>query len=201
MTEPSKGALWLARALAWTCAALGLSVGAHVVGGGSLPTVGGAVSLLAALLWVGLILTRRRLGAPTLVATLGVSQVLVHTALTVTAAPAGCGSVTGHTGHEVAIACSGSGATVTHTDHSALTMTLAHAAAAIALGVILARSEDAVWFAAGLLWPTLPTTPALPSLARGAVVPTHGDHAPARVPLLGGVGRRGPPVRRAPTVA
>lgn len=200
MVEPSSGPLWLARALAWTCAALGLSAGAHVVGGGSLPSAGGAAFLLTALLWVGLILTRRRLGALTLVTTLGVSQALVHTALTLTEVHTGCGSITGHTGHEVAIACSSSGAAVTHPDHSTLSMTLAHAAAAIALGVVLARSEAAVWFVAGLLRPVLPTTSVLPSLTRD-VVPTHGDHVPDHVALVGGVGLRGPPARRAPAVS
>lgn len=209
MNSPGRGALWLARASAWTCAAYGLSVGAHVVGGGQAPTVRGAAFIAVALLWVGLILTRRRVGAVLLTATLTGSQVLLHGGLTLSERSAACATTDSssgpHAGHGLALECpgsaSGAAAVLTHAEHSALTMTAAHVLAAIALGLVLARSEDAVWFLAGLLLPTLPVAPVLPSLTRRPLVPTHGGERPPTVPLLGGVGRRGPPVLRAPVVA
>ena len=65
------------------------------------------------------------------------------------------------------------------------------------LALVLARGEDAVWFVAGLLRPCLPTVTRLrvPSLRSPAPAPWGG--LPRSVTVLGGVGRRGPPVRRA----
>ena len=69
--------------------------------------------------------------------------------------------------------------------------------AALLLALVLARGEDAVWFVAGLLRPCLPTVTRLrvPSLRSPAPAPWGG--LPHSVTVLGGVGRRGPPVRRA----
>ncbi|MCT1618644.1 hypothetical protein [Janibacter hoylei] len=53
MVVPGSGVVRCARAAAWACAAGGLSVGAHVVGGGGLPSAGGAALLAVTLLWAG----------------------------------------------------------------------------------------------------------------------------------------------------
>lgn len=208
MTSPSRGILWLARASAWTCAALGLSVGAHVIGGGALPSSGVAAFLVAALLWVGLLLTRHRLGPVTLIATLGATQLALHSGLTMAERSAACSPTsTGigpHAGHDLTLMCEGSASGVatslTHADHSTLTMSIAHLVAAVALGLALAKGEDAVWFVTGLLVPTLPTTPTLPSLRPLTFAPSQRGEATPAAPVLGGVGRRGPPVHRAPAV-
>lgn len=208
MTSPDRGLLWLSRAAAWTCAAFGLSVGAHVVGGGSLPSTGVAAFLVVALLWSGLLLTRRRLGPLPLITTLGVTQVVLHSGLTLTERAVACSSTTTatgpHAGHDLALTCessaSGAAAALTHADHSTPTMTIAHVLAAIVLGLLLAKGEDAVWFVARLLVPVLPSAPALPSIGRLPLSPSHAGERARRVLLLGGVGRRGPPARRAPAV-
>lgn len=49
MTEPSRGVLRLARTLAWTLAAGGLSTGAHLAAGGGLPSTGGIVLVVGLL--------------------------------------------------------------------------------------------------------------------------------------------------------
>ena len=46
MTEPSRGVLRVARTLAWTLAAGGLSTGAHLAAGGGLPIDVGAASFV-----------------------------------------------------------------------------------------------------------------------------------------------------------
>lgn len=206
---PSRSALRVARASAWACAAFGLSVGAHVVGGGQPPTPGGTAFLVVALLWVGLLLTHRRLGTLPLVATLATSQLLLHAVLTLTehsvACSPGASPPGAHAGHGVGLSCEASSASVmaalTHGGHSPLTMILGHLLAAIALGVILAKGEDAVWRIARLLLPHLPSAPPLLAPGRPALAPSRGGESTPAVPVLGGVGRRGPPVRRAPVVA
>ena len=45
-------------------------------------------------------------------------------------------------------------------------MIIAHVLAAIVLGLVLAKGEDAVWFVARLLVPVLPSAPTLPSIGR-----------------------------------
>lgn len=200
---------WFARASAWTCAAFGLSLGAHVIGGGQPPTPGVSAFLAVVLLWVGLLLTRRRLGALPMVATLGTSQLILHAGLTLSERSLACSpgaSPTGpHAGHGVTLTCdastSGVVAALTHAEHSTLMMTLGHLLAAITLGLILTKGEDAAWRIAGLLLPRLPMAPPLPSPTRRASAPSGGGGAAATVPVLGGVGRRGPPARRAPVVA
>lgn len=187
----------LARAGSWAAAALGLSVGAHLVGGGDPPSPGAAALIAVALLWSGFLLTQRRLGRTMLVATLGLSQLLLHAVLTAVEVPSTCAGSGGH--HEMAAMACTSGAPMGH-DVSA-TMLVAHAVAALLLGLVLARGEDAIWQVAGLLWPRLPAPAVLPALMQDALVPAHGDR-PARRPfVLGGVGRRGPPAGRAPAVA
>lgn len=209
MRTPARGLPWLARASAWTCAAFGLSVGAHVVGGGRPPAPGGSAFLVVALLWVGLLLTRRRLGALPLITTLGTSQLLLHAGLTLTersvACSPGASPPGAHVGHGVGLTCdaptSGVMAALTHGEHSTLTMALSHLLAAVALGVVLTKGEDAAWRIAGLLLPHLPMAPPLPSPTRRVLAPFGGGEYVSTVPVLGGVGRRGPPVRRAPGVA
>lgn len=196
MVSPSWGALRFVRAGAWATAAMGLSTGAHLVGGGAPPSPGAAALIVTALLWSGLILTQWRLGRTALAVSLGLSQVLLHSVLTVSEGVTDCAPVGDH--HNIALACAG-GSPMPH--ETPVAMFLAHVVAALLLALVLARGEDAVWFLAGLLRPSLPGTPLLLLLTGHELVPARGDQ-PARLPfVLGGVGRRGPPGRRAPAVA
>lgn len=197
MVSPSMGAVRGARATAWTTAAFALSVGAHVVGGGAPPAVGGALLMVLALLWTGLVLTRWRLGPVVLTISLGASQMLLHSILTVHEVGVACGGSDAH--HGVVLACAG-GAPAPH-HQSGTTMLLAHVVATLLLALLMARGEESLWVLAGRLWPRLPRRLALPSLDQQAITPSHVDELVPSVPLLGGVGRRGPPVRSAPATA
>ncbi|WP_433955615.1 hypothetical protein [Janibacter indicus] len=195
MTEPSRGVLRLARTLAWTLAAGGLSTGAHLTAGGGLPSTGGIVLVIGVLLWSGLLLTRWRLGRVALAATLGGAQVVLHTLLSAGHHAPTCAVGGGH--HEMVVGCAG-GAEVSHTSPA---MVLAHTVAALLLALLLARGEEAVWFLAGLLRPVLPRPIRRVVDAAPSEIPARADQ-PRRAPfVLGGVGRRGPPVRPAPTPA
>lgn len=171
---------------------MGLSTGAHLIGGGDPPSPGAAALILAALLWSGLILTQWRLGRTALTLSLGLSQLLLHSVLTVSEGAADCAAVGDH--HNIALACAG-GAPMPH--ETPVAMFAAHALAALLLALILAHGESALWCVAGLLWPSLPTSPALRVLTPLTFAPSQGGERAPAIPVLGGVGRRGPPVRRA----
>ncbi|MGO4131204.1 hypothetical protein AB4Y78_12240 [Janibacter sp. RAF52] len=144
------------------------------------------------LLWGGLLLTRWRLGRTALTLSLGLTQAVVHALLSASEHPPVCASAGG--GHHGMVTTCADGS-MGHSPGAA--MLLAHAVAALLLALVLARGEDAVWFVAGLLRPCLPTVTRLrvPSLRSPAPEPWGG--LPRSVTVLGGVGRRGPPVRRA----
>ena len=127
MTEPSRGVLRVARTLAWTLAAGGLSTGAHLTAGGGLPSTGGIVLVVGLLVWSGLLLTRWRLGRVALAATLGGAQVVLHTLLSAGHHAPTCAVGGGH--HEMVVGCVG-GAEVSHTSPA---MVLAHTVAALLL--------------------------------------------------------------------
>lgn len=195
MTEPSRGVLRVARTLAWTIAAGGLSTGAHLAAGGGLPSTGGMVLIVGLLLWSGLVLTQWRLGRAAMAVTLGGSQVVLHTLLSAGHPDPTCAVGGGH--HEMVLGCAG-GAEMSHTSPA---MLLAHTVAALLLALVLARGEEAVWFLAGLLRPVLPRPARRVAVPLRAAAPAAADQ-PWRTPfVLGGVGRRGPPVRPAPTPA
>lgn len=197
MHAPSRGGLRLIRASAWAVAAMGLSSGAHLVGGGALPSPGAAALITAALLWTGLVLTRWRLGRIALTLSLGLSQVLLHAVLTaLESSAAGC-VVTGS--HHATMVCTGGASPMPH--DTSPTMALAHTAAAFLLGLLLARGEATVWFLAGLLRPHLPRPAALPTITHRPLGLGRVGELVRSVVVPGGVGRRGPPVPRAPTAA
>lgn len=207
MTSPSRGALRWARAGAWTTAALGLTLGAHVVGGGHPPSPLAAGVTAAVLLWLALLLTRVRLGPAGLAGSLTATQLLTHRLLAATE-PAHVCTATGAPSagrhlHEAALACTPAATGVPGVAQTGTAMLLAHAAAAVLTALLLAKGEDAVWVLAGLLrpvWPVWPAPLTLPAAPRALAVPLRPTR-PSRRPVLGGVGRRGPPRRRAPQVA
>lgn len=187
--------LRLARTVAWTLAAGGLSTGAHLAAGGGLPSTGGMVLIVGLLLWSGLVLTQWRLGRAAMAVTLGGSQVVLHALLSAGHPDPTCAVGGGH--HEMVLGCA-SGAEMSHTSPA---MVLAHTVAALLLALVLARGEEAVWFLAGLLRPVLPQPIRRVVDSAPSATPAVADQ-PWRTPfVLGGVGRRGPPVRPAPTPA
>ncbi|GAA2733566.1 hypothetical protein GCM10009867_11780 [Pedococcus aerophilus] len=209
MVAAGTGTLRLARALGLALAAYGLSLGAHLVGGGNAPSATGAAALLFATWWVGVLVTHRRLGRTALVAALGVSQLVLHQAFSYASTAGSCVTVVhahaDHLTNGASTVCAEAGAAgmaaMPHHGLAGAGMVVAHAGAAVLLALLLARGEAAVWFLAGLVWPTPPAPVRLPTALRPATVlgallaPT----APVVVP--GDVGRRGPPWSPAPATS
>jgi hypothetical protein len=207
MTSPEVGALRLARAFGFGLTAYALAVVAHAAGGGGTPTLTGSLVLAFATVWVSVLLTSRRLGVGSSVLSLGVVQLLLHEGLALASSAGGCMSVVHSHGSHLAsgamMVCSPAGAPDMHAHGGAtVAMTAAHAVAALCLGVLLARGDQAVWFLAALVWPRLPEAgvvgvlvPRVPASARARLV--------ARRPLvvLSGLSRRGPPRACAPVAA
>jgi hypothetical protein len=214
MTSSEPGALRLARACGFAIATFALSVGAHVLAGGAPPSLTASLVLVGSTVWGSLFLTGRRLGARSIVAAMGLTQVLLHEALMMSApmmsAPMKSGPVGGcvgpdHSGAHVHALSSAARSICTampslpHAHGIPLGMSLAHAVAAIALGLVLARGESAIWFLAALVWPSRPVAVSVPvRMPRAWSLP----NVPAvrrRSYRMAPISRRGPP--RAPLVA
>lgn len=200
MSSPSSGALRLLRAACLTVAVLGLSLAAHVLAGGHAPSAGLTAGLALTVFWVCTVLTWRRLGRVSVTAFLLVSQVVLHGCFEfLSGAPSCVELVHAHAGHLAGgstIACTGAGAdmgTMTHGAMPGPSMMLAHAVAAVLVGLLLAGGERALWFLAGLVWRPLPTRRELPQRAVRAVFTASCEALSPLQPALGGVGRRGPP--------
>lgn len=195
-----------------------LAAGAHLAGGGELPglPVLAFLALMTAplLLWV----TARRCRLPRVLTALGLEQVLLHAAFSVTTSAAACGAssvtVTGH--HAVAVTVepcrmfpAGAGpmpvggmptGAMAHTMDS-WPMLLAHVVATSLTAIVLARGEAALWALADRIRPR-----SLPSVAPvGAPAGSVGPGAAVFGPVLswwaGGTSPRGPPARVVPGFA
>lgn len=201
MTASELGALRLARAFGFAAAAFALSVCAHVLAGGTPPSVTASLVLGGATVWVSLFLTGRRRGALSIVGAMGLLQLLLHEALMLSAGGGRCPALEAPRDHLHALSSTARSACMampslspTSAAHGIpLGMTLAHALAAVLLGLVLARGESAIWFLASLVWPSRPVAVSVPvrrqrawSIPTVAAVPRVG-HA------LAPISRRGPP--------
>ncbi|KQU70769.1 hypothetical protein [Phycicoccus sp. Root101] len=201
MVSAGAGALRLTRALGLAVAAYGLSLAAHLVGGGSAPSPAGTGVLLFVTWWACVLVTHRRLGRVALVSVLALSQVLLHQAFLVAGTAGSCVTVVhAHAGHLVdgaSTVCSAAGMNgmgpMSHQGPSGAAMVAAHVLAAVLLALVLARGEAAVWFLAGLVWPTPPAAAQLPAARRPLTVLPRLLLAVAEPVVPGSVGRRGPP--------
>lgn len=198
MTTSEVGALRLARAFGFAIAAFALSVGAHVLAGGTPPSLTASVVLGGSTVWASLFLTGRRLGARAMVVAMGLAQLLLHQALMVSTPGGRCAGLDRAGNHLHAVSSAARSVctampSLPHAHGIPLAMSLAHAVTAILLGLALARGESAIWFLAALVWPSRPVAVAVPvRMPRAWSVPT----VPAvrgRSHQLGPISRRGPP--------
>jgi hypothetical protein len=193
----------LARAAGLAVSAFSLAAGAHLAGGGSMPAGVWSAAILLLVFTGSVLVTGRRLGPVAIVALLGGSQLLLHRAFAFTE-PAAAPCVAGapehgtHLAGAVAVCADPALATAAMQgmDHSmggGATMVVAHTVAAVLLGLLLARGEEALWFLAAFVlprWRVAVRCPVRPT------APRPEWPVPVLVPLetaLGGVGRRGPP--------
>ncbi|WP_050671584.1 hypothetical protein [Luteipulveratus halotolerans] len=187
-----RGGVRLARAATFASVAVALSATAHVTGGGGPPRVGVLGLGFGAVLAVAVLVSGRRIGRLAMLGLLAGSQIALHTTFGVLGStPTGSHCLSGdhHAAH--ATACE-PGAMAGHAASGGAAMLLAHAAATLALALVLARGEQILWTLAAALGLTLPTRPTAPAPTRRQLPrhtgPTRPRVALRHVPLL-----RGPP--------
>lgn len=208
MNSPATGPLRLVRAGVVTAVTIGLATAAHHAAGGSLPGLL-IIALLGEGVWgVAYVCARWRLSMPALTVLLGVGQVLLHKAFMLFAMPADPAalpmsalhehgaaalpaSVAGHAAASLTTAPTTAPTTATTT-----AMTLAHVAVTLALVVVLAAGEQALWRLWCWLTPIALPQPALvPALIfRAAPARTAAPPRALVLRLLAADPRRGPPL-------
>ena len=170
MTTPDRGALRLLRSGVLAVCALGLSAAAHALAGGHLPGTAPLVALAAGAWLACWAVGRWRLSARAVTGLLGAGQVGVHAVLSALApaAEAGHGAHRSPpTGLEALAAAGNAHGTAHAAGHTGAlwlggptsadaAMLLAHAAAATAVGLVLARGEAALWDLCAWLTPLAP---------------------------------------------
>jgi hypothetical protein len=197
MPLPDSGALRLARATGLGLSAFALSLMAHVAAGGNAPSATASAVMLSATVWVSIFLTRRRLNRPTMVAAIGSSQVVLHQLFSLTTGAGTCMTVVhshaDHLTNGAVTVCSQGSPAMAHHDGSSALMTAAHVVAAVAIGLVLARGEAALWFLAGLVWPRVPDLPKVPAFGVPAAAPLVAQWTVRPRLGIGNGDRRGPP--------
>lgn len=197
MVDPGRGGMRALRAFVFLAVATGLTVVGHVLGGGSVSTLG--VAALAVVVWpVALVGSARQRRVRHLLPALALGQFAGHAVLGYVdaavgslSAGTGCAPAGALHGH-LLLDCTGSAMAMNgHVGTPA--MTVAHLGAAVVLAVVLARGEALLWQVLALAVPVLPrlappvvehlraTFVVRPSL-RGldvAVVPGRGPPVPA----------------------
>ena len=185
----------MARAASFGVATLALAAGAHVAGGGALPSMTILAMLAVPVSVAAVALTGRRCGPVQLLGAMTVAQVLLHQmlmALTVQApgdmaGPMPAVSASAMGGHVMAQA-----------DGWSVTMTAAHVAATIVTALLLARGEQALWQLGQLVSRLLPVLPSEPiAVGHGCLQTPALVSVPGLRPSVAssGLGLRGPPAR------
>lgn len=167
MWDPGRGRLRALRSLLVGLTVAVIAATSHAVGGGAHTVWLAVVPATGAVAVVTWVLAGRRLGAATLLGLLSVAQVGVHL-------------LSAHLeGHAIS---------------HGLPMLTAHLLAAVVSAVLLGRGELLLWWLHAWLRPRL--LPSAPHVPTTAAPPFVGDVAPRPAPalLVGGLGRRGPPV-------
>jgi hypothetical protein len=192
MCAPTRGATRLARAAAFGVVVLTIAAGAHVAGGGALPSMTVLALLAIPVTVAAFALTSRRCGLALLLGSMAAAQVLLHQTLAALAAP-----VPGDMSDQMSAASASAmgGHAMAQADGRSFTMTAAHVLATVVTAWLLARGEQALWQLVSRLLPVLPGEPIV--VGHGCPqTPVHASvHASAPSLVSGGVGLRGPPVR------
>jgi hypothetical protein len=179
---------------------LALASGAHLAGGGALPTPAIMLAVLALTVLGSTTATRLRLGFPAMAALLGGGQLALHevfAAFSAPAAAAASGTATPHDSHlaGAALLTSAAGHLSGAEPGSGPLMLMAHIMATLGSALLLAKGEAALWSLAAWLRP-LAALPQPVACDDGA--PPLPVFPPAAAPLrpwrnLRQDSRRGPP--------
>lgn len=171
MRTPGSGTARLIRVGLFAAVPLLLAGGAHLVGGGSLPTVGVLLGAVALLL-VSTVMSADRCRFAVLVPVLATEQVLLHLLLAAAEASARClptgPGAAGHLGHAAYAAAAGGlqACAENHAMHVGGLMIAAHAAATVAAAWLLARAETWWWGTVAALVRVTSTRPTRPRQRR-----------------------------------
>lgn len=195
MSSPARGVLRLTRATVLGGATVGLSLAAHLAGGGLCPTPVGLALLSVPVLAATLAVTGRRLSGPGVAALVGTGQVGLHLGLTTLTSPDSAadangaptaGAAVGHHLLRLTLGAGASGASGAGVSTGAdsvvealgswptVVMSLAHLAAAVLVAMLLTRGEHALWALLAWLLPRLPGSPRRPEAAERAPVTVRG---------------------------
>lgn len=164
----STALLRIPRSLGIAAAIFSLAAGAHVLGGGLLPSLGILAALGVAILVPIAALSGRRFSFPLLIALTGAGQVILHSCFTALSLPGQClPAVAVGSRHHEPVTCAGpSTAIPAHAvEHPSALMVTAHLAAVLATALLLAKGDEALFRIRQWLAPLL-------SILRTPVLPT-----------------------------
>lgn len=196
------------RGSGFAATALGLGVGAHVIGGGALPAPGILVFLAVPVLWVSFFLTRARRRWPTVIAALLAIETGLHEGLSLLSGPLNDASPAGggpmvmgtHAGvfGDPAVAMPSADAMTGMPTGLGLTMVGAHLVATVLTGAALAYGEHLLWSLWTWMHHAVTVAVAMIPLPTPWTVPPGWlpTVSPVPAPVDGSVRRRGPPLLR-----
>ncbi|NUP73727.1 MAG: hypothetical protein HOQ07_03625, partial [Sinomonas sp.] len=177
-----------------------LAAAAHTVGGGVLPDPLILAAVLALVLAPVVLLSRRKISGPSMLAVLSAGQLALHEAfgaLSVTSGPVPVLAPEGGHVHVLGALSPAHAAGGTHTESPA--MMAAHAVATLVTALLLARGEAALWALLSWLRPLVRVLAALRLHPFPALPAFTEESRPGIRPSLRLPTRRGPP--RGPAVA
>ena len=199
-THHARPPFYLLRAASLSAGALTLAAGAHVAGGGLLPSPGILLAVIALTVLAATTATRLRLNFPAVLSVLGAGQFILHEAFAAFSSP-GTSVSTAASGLHNAHVTGAATPVITASGHvhdsgsAGILMFLAHALATAACALLLAKGEAALWALAAWLRPLVRLPEAVtPDAGTPRAVPG----PPAALPLrpwrnLRQNSRRGPP--------
>jgi hypothetical protein len=196
----TRGALRLGRSAVLGAGCLLLALSAHVLAGGPAPSVLAVIVLAVPVTCSCVLVTGRQAGLGRIGTVLGLTQVGLHQGFMALAHPDCAGTTASLPAHLAGHAAGGAGVPAScgpamQMAGGSAAMVAGHVLAAGITALLLWQGERLLWaLLAGLGWSGLPGAEAtIPARARvlGAPVAGRGSRS---IALLGGVGRRGPPV-------
>lgn len=196
----TRGALRLGRSAALGASCLLLALAAHVLAGGPAPSLLAVIVLAVPVSCACVLATGRRAGLARIGTVLGLTQLGLHQAFVALGQPPCTGSTTSLPGHLAGHTGAGAGISAScgpamHMAGGSAVMVAGHVLAAGLTALVLWQGERLLWAVlAWLGWTALPSTEttlaARARVVRAAVV----RRVTGSIAVLGGVGRRGPPV-------
>ncbi|MGT2461467.1 hypothetical protein [Sinomonas atrocyanea] len=192
-----RAAFRLSRAAVVTAATVLLAVAAHTAAGGALPDPLILLGLLALTLLPTAWLSGKRLTPTTVLGLLGAGQFVLHSAFDCLSESAASLQLSPAAGHVHVLGAASPGAPVGHVHGYSPEMFAAHALATLAIGLLIARGEAALWALLAWLSPLVRLL-LVRALAPAAALPAYAPKAfpkiwrGLRLPAL-----RGPPASAA----